>query len=263
MSSPIRDYLNSVSDMMASAAVVAGSGTHRGDIGSNREDVLLDFLNKHLPRRLTATLGGQVIGLDGAISGQIDILVTNDIGIRFEQNHKTFVTAECVASCISIKSQLNSEALTDCLNNLLSVPDPSPNCLDFPILKPGSFAEFLRRHPTYFIFAYDGMSGKNCIDALVNFFNSNKGIARNRLPHAVIVNKKYIITFSQTERTDKDGNAIAANQFHWADVDDNYRGFPLGSMISDISHYESWLNFMDISTHPYFNSSYLLQEPLI
>ena len=264
MHSPIRDYFNSLSDMLAAASALSAVGSHRGDIGGNREDVLLNFLNTHLPRRLEATLGGQVLGLDGSMSGQIDIIVTNDIGIRFNQNRKTFTTAESVAACISIKSTLNTATLTDALNNLLSVPDPSEQCLSFPMLRNGSFASFLMRHPTYSIFAYDGMSGESCMVALIEHFNNlKKPIPLNRMPRYIIVNKKYVITFNQNERTDEHGTKIPANQFHWANLPESHRGYPLSGLVSDISHYESWLNHMDVSTHQYFNAGYSLPTALV
>lgn len=253
----IRRYFNSISDSIYAAGTRAGSATHRPGIGTKREIILRDFLAKHLPRRLAASLGGQVIShASNSMSRQIDVIVTNDLGVRFEEDEATLVTAESVASCISVKSALDTASLNDALINLLSVPDPSSSVVSFPALRNDPCPSFLKRHPTYFIFAYDGFSGKACQEALNNFVKANPNTPFHRLPKAVIVNAKYMITFSVNARTEHNGKAIPANSFHWADTSGEYRGFPFCALLSDISSYASWLNHMDTSIYPYFNAGY-------
>ena len=253
----IRRYFNSISDSISAAGTRAGATTHRPGVGTNRETILRDFLNKHLPRRLTASLGGQVISHgSNSMSRQIDVLVTNDLGVRFDEDEATLVTAESVASCISVKSTLDTASLNDALTNLLSVPNPSPSAVSFPTLVNDPYPAFLQRHPTYFIFAYDGFSGKSCQEALNNFVKAHPKTPLHRLPKAVIVNAKYMITFSINERRDHNGKAIPAKSFHWADTSGEYRGFPYCALLSDISSYASWLNHMDTSIYPYFNAGY-------
>ncbi len=255
--SHISSYFNSVADSITAAGVRSGTTTHRPSIGTNREVILRDFLAKHLPRRLTTTLGGQVISPDSdRTSRQIDILVTNDLGVRFDENELTLVTAESVASCISVKSSLDTASLTDALENLLSVPDPSPTAVSFPLLVNDPYSAFLQRHPTYFIFAYGGFSGGRCQSALNDFMQRHPATPLHRLPKAVIVNSSYIITFSQNERTEDTGARIPANSFHWADISGEGRGFSLCTLLSDVSSYASWLNHMDTSIYPYFNAGY-------
>ncbi len=90
----IRGYFNALSDRIAAESVLAGSTSHRPDIGSHREHIVQLLLSKHLPNRITSTLGGHVIGISGAESNQIDVLVSNDIAVRFEENQRTFVIVE-------------------------------------------------------------------------------------------------------------------------------------------------------------------------
>jgi len=120
--SRIKSYFNHLSEKIAIDAQIAGMSSHNSDIGSNREKIVELFLHKHLPKRLTPSIGGQVIGLDGSESKQIDILVSSDLSIRFDQNEKTFVTVESIAAAISVKSTLDKPALEDCLLNLASIP---------------------------------------------------------------------------------------------------------------------------------------------
>lgn len=156
----IQNYFNGVADKIASASLIAGTAQHRPDIGENREDIVRDFLRRHLPRRLFASLGGQVISHDGRESGQIDVIVSNDLGVRFDENEKTFVTAESVAGAITVKSSLNQAALIDALTNLSTIPEPSAEAFGFKILRPGSTEAFLERHPSLYVFAYEGISGE-------------------------------------------------------------------------------------------------------
>ena len=85
---PIATYFNACVDMLTATAAAAAATTHPGDLGTTREAALLGFLRHHLPRRLEADLGGVVLDAAGTESKQIDILVTNDIGLRFSSNEK-------------------------------------------------------------------------------------------------------------------------------------------------------------------------------
>jgi len=117
----IRDYFNLLAQQISIEAEIAGVSSHKTDIGLNRERLVEGFLRKHLPKRLTPSIGGQVIGYDSSESKQIDILVSSDISVRFEQNERTFITAENLAAAITVKSHLDKAALEDCLFNLGSV----------------------------------------------------------------------------------------------------------------------------------------------
>lgn len=81
----IKNYFNNISKKLAIESDLAGGGIHRGDIGTNREVIFINFLNRHIPNRLKAQLGGEILALDGMHSGQLDIIISNDIGGRFEE----------------------------------------------------------------------------------------------------------------------------------------------------------------------------------
>lgn len=243
-----------MADAIQNEAISAGLTGHSSDTGSNREDIVQKFFDIHLPRRLCSTLGGQVSGFNAEASKQIDILITNDLGIRFERHKKTFVTAETLVSAISVKSTLDTEKLYDCLENLQSIPEPNAELINFRMLVNNPYAEFIEKFPTYYIFAYDGFSGKSCQAALNEYYQTRTGTPLRRVPRAIIVNNKYIITFSRHDRKDASGNHIAAHSFYWADIQGDMRGYPYITMLNDMSAYCSWLNFMDLNIHPYFNA---------
>lgn len=87
----IRSYFNNISKKLAIESDISGSGKHRGDVGTNREVIFQSFLNRHIPNRLKAHLGGEIIGLSDKVSGQLDIIIASDIGPRFEEKEKTFL----------------------------------------------------------------------------------------------------------------------------------------------------------------------------
>lgn len=108
MTRPLGNYFNYVADMLEARYRIGGVGTHKGDIGTNREVVIQEFLSRHLPPRLRPVLAGQAFGTNGEISKQLDIALVHDISMLFMENHKPQLPVESLASIISVKSKLNS-----------------------------------------------------------------------------------------------------------------------------------------------------------
>lgn len=260
--SRIQNYFNAIADKIACESAIAGTAGHKPDIGSNRERIVENFLAKHLPRRLRASIGGQVISHSGTESKQIDIIVSSDIGVRFEENDRTFITTESVAATISVKSYLDKAALFDSLDNLMSVPPPSAELLSFKLLKPGSFEEFSMRHPSSYVFAFDGVEVQTCMDHLKTYYTDHPAIPHNRYPKGVIVNKKYMILFSRFPVTTKSGKVVEANSFYPMPIADHLSGYPYVGMLNHVSSYVDWLGQMDVSIHPYFNFGYSLSDQI-
>ncbi len=252
----IQNYFNGVADKIASASLIASTAQHRPDIGSNREDIVRDFLLRHLPRRLYASLGGQVISHNGSESGQIDVIVSNDLGVRFDENEKTFVTTESVAGAITVKTTLNQASLIDALTNLSSIPEPSMEAFGFKILKTGSSEAFLERHPSLYVFAYEGISGETCLAHVNAFYSNHPNIPYRRYPKGIVVNRKYMIRFFRSETRASTGCVIPKDTFYLMPLEEDLRGFPFVQLLNDLSSYADWLNHMDVSIHPYFNTGF-------
>lgn len=233
----IQNYFNGVTDKIASASIIASTAHHRPDIGANREDIIRDFLSRHLPRRLTATLGGQIISHDGYESGQVDVMVSNDLGVRFDENEKTFVTAESIAGAITVKSSLNQATLTDALTNLSTIPEPSAEAFGFKILKPGSAEAFLEHHASLYVFAYDGISGEKCLAYLNEFYSSHPEIPFRRYPKGIIVNRKYMIRFFRNETLTTTRHLIPKDTFFPMQLEESLRGYPFIQLLNDLSSY--------------------------
>ncbi|NJO80412.1 MAG: hypothetical protein HC827_19155 [Cyanobacteria bacterium RM1_2_2] len=261
--SRLQKYFNLIADKIAVDAQLASTSYHRPDIGFNREKFLELFLHKHLPKRLSAYLGGQIIGLGDIESGQIDIIVANDISIRFEENARNFITAESVAAAITVKSFLDKAGIVDCLSNLASIPQFSPQVLTFKALRSNAFDTFISKHPSLFIFAYDGVQYETCLDHIADFYNSNPNIPLNRYPLNIIVNKKYMIKFVRQPGKTIDGDNVPGSSFYPSILQASTVGWPFIHMIDDITSYVSWLPYMDTEMHHYFNLSYLARNEAI
>ncbi|MDB5034647.1 MAG: hypothetical protein JWQ98_1888 [Chlorobi bacterium] len=258
----IQRYFNSLAKQIAIQAEVAGISTHRPDIGTNRETIVQLFLNKHLPRRLNASIGGQIIGCDGKESGQIDIIVSSDIAVRFEENERTFVTAESVGAAISVKSYLDKAAVEDSLLNLASIPQISPAVLEVNFANNG-FDKFIKSHPSLYIFAYDGIQLETCLGHVQNFYATHPDIPLNRYPKGIFVNCQYMITFQQNVNKTLAGVIIPSRTFYGASLDKTIIGYPLISLINDVCQYTTWLPVLTITFSSYFTNGSGLPVDLV
>src|SRR4030066_1964538 len=86
-----------------------GSGfiQHAGDKGENREEILREFLENHLPKRYGVTKG-EVITKQGNRSHAIDIIIYDAVNCPLLNSGKTsIVPIEGVYGIIEVKSSLS------------------------------------------------------------------------------------------------------------------------------------------------------------
>lgn len=226
--------MNSLTDRLTAAAALAAGG-HNGDTGSNRESALVTALNEHLPRRLQATLGGQVYSDDGE-SEQIDVLVTNDLGMRFAANDKQFVIAESVVAAISVKSTLDSHSGRAALVGLWSIPAPSRH-----FLRVRDWADFSSRWPKYVLFAYSGLSPASATQLL----EATAGQRLELLERTVIVmHRQYVLYWVPAN-----GNRDALWQVNEAGGE--IRGLPFAWLVDRLTDYTRFMADMSVDSSPY------------
>ncbi len=116
------DYFNRQAIVLDGKYHASGmQDNNSGDTGSNREDILANWLTQHLPRAISPEIGGQIIDHSGHYSGQVDIVLYNNDVPRFGGNPKQYYFAEGVIAAIQIKSKLTSATLTHALKNLETV----------------------------------------------------------------------------------------------------------------------------------------------
>jgi hypothetical protein len=254
---PIATYFNAAVDDLATAFARSAPAANSSDIGTNRESALLRFLGAHLPRRLSAALGGRVLGSDGSESRQVDVLVSNDVGLRFSDNTKNFAVAESVAAAISVKSTLDSDALRDSFDVITSIPEPDPQLLTFPRLHNPATAlsQMLDSHPSNWVFAYDGVGPEVTRDIFLDALNErpeSKTLGRT----AIVVNGRYTITYHPVANLTSRGETIDPVTLHIASVEHDARGYGLALMINNINAYVDWLGHMSISVHTHLQRTY-------
>jgi hypothetical protein len=243
---PLGDYFNNIADLLEASAQAASTQDHAGDKGTNRELVLIDFLKKHLPRRLRAFQGGEIFGTGEKRSSQMDIIIAHDVCLSFLQNGRSQFPVEGVASIISVKS-----TLTD-LQSELDAFDTIP-ALDLSVfnlmLAPKGLDEYMKNFPYYFVFGFQGMSYAHCKKLLHERYDQSDSSVR--LPSAIIVNRKYLIACSRDPSGKFQTRGGEVTPEHW-----NLRGWPLLWLNGQISKITAWLNYMQLDMAPYLKKAY-------
>jgi hypothetical protein len=91
----------------------SGAIQHRGSKGTVRErDVQRDFLQKYLPSVARATGSGELVSVDGQVSGQCDLMVVDaDTPPLWAAEDYAIVPVECCHVTVEVKSNLTVEEL--------------------------------------------------------------------------------------------------------------------------------------------------------
>lgn len=89
---------------------------HRPSAGSNREDLVEQFLIEHLPNRFGVSTG-LIISYDGKFSNQADLVVVDNQNNAplYPQSRNKLWPVESVYALIEVKTQLNQGELDDCI----------------------------------------------------------------------------------------------------------------------------------------------------
>lgn len=166
--------------------------SNKGDIGGERENILADFLKKHLPSRCGLVKGGYIFDSEGLQSKQIDLIVTNDLALQFKQSvnpglQKSLATVEGCYAALSIKSILDMDGLTDSIENLQSIPLENKKIKPNPQVK--DIQEFVKAMPLTIVFAYTGVTLDTFKDYVLSYKSSNASL--EKFPDMIIVNNSY------------------------------------------------------------------------
>lgn len=94
---------------------------HNPDTGYNREKILIDWLEKHLPQVVEAKSGGKIIDSNKKVSKQVDVVIYEKSMPMLGGNDKTYYFAEGVVSALEVKSKLTPANLKEAFTNLSSV----------------------------------------------------------------------------------------------------------------------------------------------
>lgn len=120
----IPDLLKSVAEQMR-IALQQKLIPHPGELGTGREEVIRDFLRRHLPKRFSVSTGF-VFDAHGKVSRQIDVIIYDAYSCpAFEAvGGKMFFPCESVVAVGEAKSQLTStKKVEEAFDNLRSVKE--------------------------------------------------------------------------------------------------------------------------------------------
>jgi hypothetical protein len=187
------EYFQNRADALESEAKSDRIYPNTGDIGSERENNLFDFINNHIPFRCKILKGGFIFDFNGNQSKQIDLIVTNDLTFQFRKSEsyskqKSFNCIEGCYAAISVKSYLNKNELIDSLENLESIPTEKKIKVS-PYMT--NRQQFIDQIPQRIIFAYDGDSHQTIQGHLRDYYSTHR--LDQRSPDMIIVNNSFYI----------------------------------------------------------------------
>lgn len=179
--------------MLADFERVRKSMPHYGTSGQEAEDILIKFLNDHLPRRFAAS-SGFVIDAENTLSKQCDVLVydAENSPIYRAGDRGLILPSDSIASVIEVKSKLTKSQLKDSVEKIASVKRLKRTPVSSGD-QPVTFSELIVNSSYGVVFAYDADSSMNAIAENLKEFNQD--VPRSRWIDAIIVLGKGTITY--------------------------------------------------------------------
>jgi hypothetical protein len=259
VTSGLISYFQDYANDLQSAAHRAGILDNKLDIGTQREDILGDFLYRHLPKRCEIIKGGYIFDLSENKSKQMDLIVTNDLTLQFKEfggNERLGKSFNCIEGCycaLSVKSDLNIKELYSSIDNLASIPLEKKLKIN-PLMKDGEI--LAKQLPLKIVFAYKGMKVDNTLEGIVEF-SKEHDLSEEQWPDMMIVNNSYFIWKVDPEgRTFHDGNPLKFGSFV-AESGSNYMGgLALLQMLTKIQRISNFGTTILMSFDAYVDKSY-------
>ena len=192
-------YFQGIADDISNAKVISSTFSNTSDVGDIRENILLKFLQLHLPSRCSVVKGGCVFDSLANELKQIDLLVVNDFSLRFSYfdkdslNSKNIQTIEGCLAAISVKSTLDKGELCDALDNLASIPKMPTSILEKINPQLNTRASYLN-FPKKVVFAISGKTAAYTILENINDFYAKRSTLEDyQKADIVIVNNAFCI----------------------------------------------------------------------
>ena len=177
--------------------IIRKSHQHSGNRGGNAEQIVRDFLREFLPPH--NRIGhGEVIDLNGSLSRQTDVVVTNEYHpfLNDLTNPSVFII-EGVACAGEVKSVLTTEGLEHALEaaqalKLLRVQHQEGSQI---FTNKEDRSRFVDSRP-YFLFAFESQLLIETVKERIDFWNSSKSVPLGQQLDAVfILSKGGLINF--------------------------------------------------------------------
>lgn len=250
-------YLEACHDeLLVAFKRTSAGGTHGGDLGENREQLIVNFINDNQPRRLYAHRGGQIIGVNSEPSKQIDVLVTHDSTIEFRKDEKSYRVAESILAAIAVKSVLDREPLKEDFENLASLPAISHDVLKLSSNQhDGLFQIYGRDFPARMMIGWDGAKSETLIDALNEAIAANPDVHVGAYPDVVTVLKRGFSLQLIGKQAFQKGQIERERVQYELVPEDHGPAWPLCWLLNQLSAGSGWAAMFTVDLQPYWTST--------
>jgi len=177
---------------------------------ASRQDLLRDFLASHLPPRLNVSGESHIFDSEGNISAPIDLAISSDLVLHYQQPPKDFHCLEGCHASIVMKETLDRENCREAMKRIATIPT-------MPEVPPGLGILFAGKAKNNMmvrvIFAFDGAEPGETLDEMGRFYGEYQ-VPDSAKPDIVIVNNRYgIMRIGEEGAMTADGCAIQPNTF--------------------------------------------------
>jgi hypothetical protein len=175
---------------------------HAGDRGEEAENILKKFLSERLPKRFGVE-SGIVIGQDGAISRQCDVIIYDALNspVYRSGTKLQILPRDNVAAVIEVKSKLNKDELTDAAVKIASVKSIKPSPIG-AVDQPVTFSNLINSGTLGCVFAFDSYTTLQTLAE--NLREINSGNDSDQWIDLVIVLDKGLVGYAFQALTAKD-----------------------------------------------------------
>jgi hypothetical protein len=136
------EFLERIEATILAQFQASGFVEHSGDKGENREDILRDFLSKHLPPRYGVTKG-EILTSEGDRSHSADVIIYDAVNCPVLYAERTAILpVEGVYGIIEVKSALSKAELINALSKIKQFKELAPRNLS--LIETREYMTFLR-----------------------------------------------------------------------------------------------------------------------
>jgi hypothetical protein len=255
-------YFQGIADDISNAKMISSIFSNMGDVGDIRENILLKFLQTHLPLRCAVVKGGCIFNSEAVESKQIDLLIVNDSSLRFSyfdrdsQNSKNIQTVEGCLVAISVKSTLDKTQLFDALQNISTIPK-MPNEMLEKVSPSLTSREHYLTFPLKIVFAFSGTSPETTLTH-VNDYYMNNLLEEHQKADLIVVNNSFCIEkISKGGMRTRNGSLIPEGTYHPtfnANSGTKFGAYPLFRLLIKIQATTLWAPHVMLTYDNYLNA---------
>lgn len=152
---------------------IKNSNPHFAERGAEAEIILLDFLNKHLPKRFAGG-SGLIVDYQNNISSQTDVIIYDAENSPVYRKGERVLILPCdnVASVIEVKSSLDKQELKDASEKIASVKKLNKSPIT-NVDQPVTFSSLITTKTLGVVFAYESTTSLQTLAENLKEFNQS------------------------------------------------------------------------------------------